>query len=277
MKSNNVRLWLVGIAVAVLVVGGAYATGSFGARQMWAQPQATQTDPMARIAAALERIATAMEKPAGGPGMMGQMGPGMMGGMMGQGRSMMSPMGQMGDMSKMMAQMQERMQQCRTGQMQGMMGGPMAGRISTTQPVPSQPAPTQTPGLTETDLTRASEAASITVAVTFMNPLLKAEETAGKLVFKVALDTHTVDLSGFDMLKLAVLRTSEGVVVSQGFSWEPINESGHHRLGLLKLDGTVEGKPLITQETRYIELELKELGALPRFFRWEGEYLESKR
>nr|BAL59422.1 hypothetical conserved protein [Candidatus Acetothermum autotrophicum] len=253
---NTVKLWAVGIAVAVLVIGGAYVVGSLvGRAQMSAQSPAAQTDPMVRIAAALERIAAAMEKSAGGSMS------GMMGGMM-QG---MGQMGMMGDMSQMMAQMQERMKQCQAmmGQMQGMMSSPV------TQPAPS--APTQ--ALTEADLTRTSQAEGITVAVTFMNPLLKPEEVNGKLVFKVALDTHTVDLSQFDLTKLAVLRTSEGVTVSEGFSWEPESESGHHRKGVLKVADTLNGAPLITRETKWLELELKEIGMPSRVFRWEGQVL----
>lgn len=256
---NSVKLWVVGIAVAVLVVSGAYWVGSSVARgqMMGVQPPTAQTDPMVRIAAALERIAAAMEKSAGSSGMMGQgMMPGMMGGM-----------GMMGDMSQMMGQMQEHMKQCQAMMqgMQGMMGSP------TTQPTPSASAPAQAPA--EPELTHTSQAEGITVSVTFMNPLLKPEETAGQLVFKVALDTHTVDLSQFDLTKLAVLRTSEGITVSEGFSWEPESESGHHRKGLLKVADTLNGAPIITKETKYIELELKEIGTPSRVFRWEGQFL----
>jgi hypothetical protein len=250
---NNVKLWMVGIAVAVLVVGGAYLIGASGARaQLGAQPSATQPDPMVRIAAALERIAAAMEKSAGGPvGGMGQMGSGMMGQMQGQ----------MQQCHAMMEQMHKMMQG-----MQGMMSGPMAG--------PTPPAPSASP--TEADLTRTSQAEGITVAVTFMNPLLKPEESAGQLVFKIALDTHAGDLMQYDLTKLAVLRTSEGAVVDKGFIWEPQSESSHHRLGLLKVDAMVEGKPLITKDTKYIELELKDIGIPSRVFKWEEEYLGPK-
>jgi hypothetical protein len=238
---NNVTLWAVGIAVAVLVIGGAYLVGAWGARaQMGTQPPTAQTDPMVRIAAALERIAAAMEKSAS---------------------SSMAGMGQMdmmSDMSKMMAQMQERMKQC-----QAMMGGSMAGQAPTAQPTLSRATPT------EAELTRTSQAEGITVAVTFMNPLLKPEEAAGQLVFKVALDTHTVDLSQFDLVKLAVLRTSEGISVTEGFTWEPESESGHHRRGLLKVADAVDEQSLITEETEWLELELKQVGVPSRVFRWE--------
>jgi hypothetical protein len=275
---NNAKLWLVSIAVAVVLVGGAYLVGSSVARaQMGMQPATIQTDPMVRIAVALERIASALEKSASSP----------MGGMA---SSMMQGMGQMSmmsDMSKMMEQMQQRMQQCQEMMdqmrdmmqgMQGMMGSPMTGRSPAAQPPPAQPTvPAQAPALTEADLTRTSQAAGITVAVTFMNPLLKPEEVNGKLVFKVALDTHTVDLSQFDLTKLAVLRTSEGKVIADGFSWEPESESSHHRSGLLKLAATTEGTLLITPGTNYIELELKEIGVPSRLFKWEREYLTSSK
>lgn len=265
MRSNNVKLWLASIAVAVLLVGGAYLVGSSAARAQMGgmQPTTAQTDPMERIAEALERIAAALEKSAS---------------------SSMAGMGQMdmmGDMAKMMAQMQQRMQQCQEmmGQMremmQGMMGNPMAGRAPSAQPTPTAPAQTTAP--TEADLTRTSQGAGITVTVTFMNPLLKPEEVNGKLVFKVALDTHTVDLSQFDLTKLAVLHTSEGTVVNTGFVWEPESESSHHRMGLLKLEATSEGKSLISKETQYIELELKDIGVPSRLFKWEGEYLTSSK
>ncbi len=256
---NNVKLWLASIVIAVLLVGGAYGVGSL-VGQAGAQPAPAQTDPMERIAAALERIATAMEKSASSPMS------GMMGGMM-QG---MGQMDMMGTMAKMMEQCQEMMQG-----MQGMMGTPMAGRAPAGQPTPTPSAPAQTAAPTEADLARTSQGAGITVTVTFMNPLLTPEETAGKLVFKVALDTHTGDLSQLDLTKLAVLRTSEGAVVNQGFTWEPLSESSHHRLGLLKLEATFQGAPLITKDTKYIELELQEIGVPSRLFKWEGGYLTS--
>lgn len=243
MKSNNIKLWLVGTAVAVLLASGAYWVGSSVARgQMMG---VAQPDPMVRIAAALERIAAALEKSAGAPGM-----------------------GMMGDMSQMMGQMQERMQRCQAmmEQMHTMMQG-------MTTPTPSAPA--QVP--TEAELTRSSQAAGITVSVTFMNPLLAPEETAGKLVFKVSLDTHTVDLSGFNLTQLAVLRTSEGVIVTEGFAWEPESESGHHRKGVLKIADTLNGAPILTKETQWLELELKEIGTPSRLFKWEGEHLRIKR
>lgn len=301
--NRNVKVWVVGVVLAVLLVGGTYfITSSLVSGQMTQAPQA-KPEVWERVAVALERIATAMEKSAGGSRMMGGMmqGMGQMQGMMGPMQAMMNDQskiscatswlekalklhelhmkdpattteesqkelmdqikkahecltGTQGAMSGMMGQMGSMMQACQQmmEQMQGMMGGPMVGHT---------PA-----ALSEAELMRTSEAAGITVKVTFLNPLLKPE--AEKLIFKVALDTHTVDLSQLDLTKLAVLRTGEGVVVNKGFTWEPESESSHHRAGLLKLDATFEGKPLITKDTKYIELEMKEVGVPSRIFKW---------
>lgn len=299
--NRNVKVWVVGVVLAVLLVGGTYfITSSLVSGQMTQAPQA-KPDVWERVAVALERIANAMEKSAGGSGMMGGMmrGMGQMQGMMGPMQAMMNDQSKIScatswlekalklhelhmkdpattteESQKELMDQIKKAHECLTGtqgamsgmmgqmgsMMQGMMGGPMVGRT---------PA-----ALSEAELMRTSEAAGITVKVTFLNPLLKPE--AGKLIFKVALDTHTVDLSRFDLTKLAVLRTSEGVVVNKGFTWEPESESSHHRAGLLKLDATFEGKPLITKETRYIELELKEIGVPSRLFKWEGDALKGQ-
>lgn len=263
--TRNMRL--LGIALAVLSVGAAYMVGSYVTAAQTGQPpaQAQATDPMARIATALEHMAAAMDRMSG----MGSSSMGMMGGMM---PGMKGGMGMMGSMTSMMQEMQAMMQQMQDqmGEMmrscEQMMPG-MAGTMGQAQP--AAPATKSS----ETDLTRTTDEANITVKVTFMNPLLKPEEIAGKLIFKIALDTHSGDLMQYDLTKLAMLHTSEGLVVEKGFTWEPQNESGHHRLGLLKVNATMDGKPLINKETKSIELHLKEIGAPMRLFKWEEAFL----
>jgi hypothetical protein len=182
-------------------------------------------------------------------GMMGSMG------MMGRHMQMMQQMQQM--MGQMQAQMAQMMQVCQ--QMMSSMGTGMMGQAAQAAAGP----------LAEAELTRTSSEAGITVAVTFLNPLLPPEETEGKLIFKVALDTHTGDLLQYDLTKLVVLRTGEGLIVEEGFVWEPESESSHHRRGRLIVPATVDGQPLITPETSFLELELREIGVPKRLFRWE--------
>ncbi len=253
MKLN---MKLLGILIAMLLVGGAYWLGSYlTTAQMMPAPAQQTTDPMSRMATALERMAQAIERIGGmGSGRMGLMGG--MSGMMGS-MAHGQPMGSM--MQDMKTMMEEMMQSCQQMMGQNGMASPMR-----------EPQPT---ALTEADLTRTTTGAAITVAATFLNPLLKPEEVNGKLVFKLALDTHSADLMSYDLTKMAVLRNSEGLAVEQGFTWEPQEESSHHRAGLLRVDASVGGKPLITQDTKYIELELKGLGIPSRLFKWEEAFL----
>jgi hypothetical protein len=130
--------------------------------------------------------------------------------------------------------------------------------------------------ISEAELERTSSGAGIEVTVTFLNPLMKPEEAEGMLVFRVALDTHFGDLMGHDLTKLATLRTGDGVVVTEGFIWEPESDTSHHRRGLLKLPATLKGTPLIGPETQFIELELRGIGIPSRLFRWEGAYLQGQ-
>jgi hypothetical protein len=265
----NRKIKLLGIVATILMVAGlAYWLGASVARAQMGTPPSTQqsADPMTRMAAALERMATAMEQMRGGmgQGMTGNMMGGAMPGMMGQAGQMGSMMQDMqGMMQQMQAQMGQMMQSCQS-MTSGMAGMPdMTGPMGQTQSALSGQ-------LTEKDLTQTTSGAAIDVSIAFMNPLLKSEETNGKLVFKVALNTHSVDLTQFDLTKLVVLRTSDGTVVAKNFSWEPQSESSHHRLGLLKVDATVDGKALITKETKFLELELKGIGTPSRLFKWEG-------
>jgi hypothetical protein len=270
---NRAQFVTFGVIAAVLLVGLTYGvTSSLVTGQMMPLSQEIKPEAWDRLAAALERIATTMEKPANnsgmmggmmqgmGPmqGMMGHMGQGMMSqGMMG-GQSMMNPMQQMHGMMHEMSQMMKQMQEHMGHMMSGMMG--QGSGMSRSAPI--------TPA--EDAWTRTSNEGAVEVKVIYMNPLLKPEESAGKLIFKVALDTHSVDLAKLDLTKLATLRTNTGLSVSEGLTWEAVSqESNHHRTGLLKIADTMDGKLIVTGETQSLELELKEIVVPIRLFSWQ--------
>ncbi len=229
------KLWTtVGIVALVgllLGVGGGYLFTSERAEAQMQTPQAANGEALERIAAALERIAAALEKGSGSPGMMGS--------------GMMQACPQM--MGGMVAP--------------GGGPGPSAMEQGMIPQVPGRPS--------EATLTRTTSGAGIEVSATYMNPLLEPEEAGGKLIFKVALNTHSGNLLQFDLTELAVLRTSEGFIIDEGFIWEALSESGHHRLGYLEVEAVRDGRPLIGPETQYIELELKGIGIPSRTFKWE--------
>ncbi len=120
--------------------------------------------------------------------------------------------------------------------------------------------------LNERDLMRKSSQGEVDVDVVYLNPLMPEEKE--KIVFKVYLNTHTVDLSGYRVEKLSTFRNSRGIQVSEGFKWVPEMESGHHRYGYLVLPARINGTELVTPEDEYIELVIDGIQGR-RIFRWD--------
>jgi hypothetical protein len=109
--------------------------------------------------------------------------------------------------------------------------------------------------------TRTSDGGQVTVAVTWAGP-------AAGPVFTVAMNTHAVDLNGYDLRQLAVLRTDKGQEV-QPTGWDA-PKGGHHRQGTLTFPAkTMDGSPLINPSTRSVELVIRDVAGVPeRTFEW---------
>ncbi len=108
---------------------------------------------------------------------------------------------------------------------------------------------------------QTNEGGQITVKVTWQG------RNAGP-VFTVEMDTHVVNLDGYDLLQLAVLRTDQGQEI-QPVSWNAAS-GGHHRNGMLTFPvTTASGTPLIGPNTRSITLVIRNVGDVPeRMFTW---------
>lgn len=94
-----------------------------------------------------------------------------------------------------------------------------------------------------------------------MKVTLLESKTDGDLRFQVALDTHSVNLDGYDLKKIAVLRDDAGKdhlpksVENKG--------SGHHRQSTLVFAKQANG-------TKRVELVIKGIAeAKERVFRWD--------
>lgn len=109
--------------------------------------------------------------------------------------------------------------------------------------------------------TRISEGGEVTVEVTWEG------ESAGPS-FDVTMDTHSVDLDGYDLKKLAVLRNDRGQEVRATGWGAP--KGGHHREGTLRFpEKTAGGEALIGPDTRKIELVIRDVAGMPeRSFEW---------
>lgn len=111
--------------------------------------------------------------------------------------------------------------------------------------------------------TRTVEGGGVTISATWAGP------GAGP-VFAVALETHRVDLDGYDLGRLAVLRADEGAEIAAS-GWDAPT-GGHHREGTLTFP-TVDhdGRPTVDQGTRTLRLIIRDVAGVPeRSFAWSA-------
>lgn len=108
--------------------------------------------------------------------------------------------------------------------------------------------------------TQRVDGGNVTVAATWQGLV------AGT-AFEIVLDTHSVDLDGIDLMRLAVLRV-DGVEV-QPVSWDA-PKGGHHREGTLAFPAaTADGTPLIDADTITVDLVIRDVaGVAERTYQW---------
>lgn len=103
-------------------------------------------------------------------------------------------------------------------------------------------------------LTRTHEGGAVTVSLTYLNPGAEGAR------FEVAMETHSVELGGYDLETLATLADGAGKRQSPA-RWEP-RGSGHHVFGTLTFP---------ERATPPVTVTLRDLAGVPeRTFRWEG-------
>jgi hypothetical protein len=121
-------------------------------------------------------------------------------------------------------------------------------------------AASATPPVEAGSATQVSDANQVKVAATWRGP------ERGP-IFEMALDTHVVDLDGYDLTRLAVLRTDQGLEVAPS-GWDA-PKGGHHRSGTLSFPPVIGDRPVISPGTGAIELIVRDVAGVPeRTFRW---------
>ncbi len=106
------------------------------------------------------------------------------------------------------------------------------------------------------------EQGAVSVAVTPMNLDEADPET---LIFEVAMNTHSVDLS-MDVAALATLTTDNGHEVSATL-WDA-QPGGHHVSGRLSFPAIAEGIPLLPG-SKQLTLTIRDVDAPERVFTWQ--------
>jgi hypothetical protein len=119
----------------------------------------------------------------------------------------------------------------------------------------SDPAPVAGGGRTQ-----VVDGGQVTVRVSWAGP------SAGP-VFDVTLDTHAVDLDGYDLTGLATLRLGDGRQVAPT-SWEA-PRGGHHRIGKLAFPATTPDGKAVLAGPGPVELVIRDVAGVPeRAFEW---------
>ncbi len=130
--------------------------------------------------------------------------------------------------------------------------------VSTLAPSSSSSAASANVAPAGDDSTRTNDEASVTVAVT---PLNLNDKSAATLEFKVALNTHSVDLR-YDYRAIAVLSSDAGEKV-QAAKWDGPTSGGHHVSGTLSF-------PAMKNRGQTLTLTLRGIANVPeRTFTWK--------
>jgi hypothetical protein len=110
-------------------------------------------------------------------------------------------------------------------------------------------------------VTQVNDSGQVAVSVT-----LRGTEDGAS--FEVAMNTHTVDLDGYDLSRMVVLMTDDGREAIP-LSWDA-PQGGHHRTGVLAFSGkALDDKPLIGPSTRSLTLTIWDVADVhQRSFTW---------
>ncbi|MEQ6359635.1 hypothetical protein V7D15_07985 [Thermoanaerobacter thermohydrosulfuricus] len=131
-------------------------------------------------------------------------------------------------------------------------------------------ANTSTTKINPQDLLITNDEGDISIGVSYMNPI---QDDKDNLVFQVFLDNHQVDLSQLDLSGKVLFTNSEGLKVDN-VKWS-IEGSGHHVVAFIKIPKKINGKNLITPNTKYIQLELRDIGGVKsRVYKWDERFLK---
>lgn len=125
---------------------------------------------------------------------------------------------------------------------------------------------------------------NVEVTVTYVTPaylgaqgqsdIVSSLELDKNLAFAVVLNTHSVELSSYEVDKISYLRDEDGKEYPALSGWLSPQDSGHHRSGIIRFaKSDSSGNPILKPDADYFELVIKDLaGVAKRSFRWELPY-----
>lgn len=113
---------------------------------------------------------------------------------------------------------------------------------------------------------KKAQAGSVDLVVEFNNI---EENNDDYWIFKVALDTHSVDLDQINLMKSVYFADSDGDVIEDQFEVEKTG-SGHHILQIVKLPKIIGDKQTISRDERTFKMIFKNIdGVEETKFLWD--------
>lgn len=133
-------------------------------------------------------------------------------------------------------------------------------------------------GQSPTQSTRTDSQGGITVKAVFVtstylranptDPLIGKVDPERNIVFAITLDTHSGDLSKFDLVKDVTLRNDRGQQVTPS-RWVATADGAHHRAGGLVFTKTDQAGRAMDSQAKVLELIVRGLGSVSeRALRW---------
>lgn len=127
-------------------------------------------------------------------------------------------------------------------------------------------------------LTRSDQGGgSVNISATFITPeILKKDpslpkpkyDPAKEMVFLIAMNTHSVDLLGYNMAEMTVLLDGGENEIKPIGTWQTVSDGGHHRSGYLVFSRRDDLD--LAGQTGSLELLVKDVAQIPqRRLVWE--------
>ena len=116
---------------------------------------------------------------------------------------------------------------------------------------------------------RTNDEGAVTIALSYMDPS-QSSEYGDVIAFHTTINTHSVDLSQYQLDKLSYLVDSSGNKYTPSGWVESESSGGHHRKGVLVFSRSDDSGVGILLNDRHFEIIVKDVDGIPeRTFRWD--------
>lgn len=122
------------------------------------------------------------------------------------------------------------------------------------------------------DPLKVAQAGAVDLAVEFTSAI---EETADKWVFKVAMNTHSVNLEGINLYEAISFVDGNGNLIDEGFDIKTTG-AGHHLTHYVLLPKDLDGQAFLSKKSEVISMIFKNIDGIEETqITWNVQGLEN--